>query len=149
MLPQASPTNPIDIPVFEESDRLGFNFRAFAEKYGFDGAQGGGAHMWREEWDETVSHIYQHTLSESEEGLASGAVLTRLLCYREGGAAVWEDAAAGSIRGAQADEKVPLDVWSTVTPLVSLPVVTLVIRRDLLSAWLEHVRVFAAHLSAV
>ena len=63
MLPQASPTEPISIPVFKEAERLGFNFRAFAEQYGFDGARGGGAHMWRSEWDVTVSHIYQHTLS--------------------------------------------------------------------------------------
>ncbi|KAL1940687.1 hypothetical protein VTO73DRAFT_8122 [Trametes versicolor] len=66
MLPQSSPTEPINIPVFQESERLGFNFRAFAEQYGFDGARGGGAHMWREEWDETVSHIYQHTLKKEE-----------------------------------------------------------------------------------
>ncbi|KAI0638861.1 PEBP-like protein [Trametes polyzona] len=66
MLPQASPTEAIDIPVVEESDRLGFNYREFAAKYGFDGARGGGAHMWREVWDETVSHIYQHTLKKEE-----------------------------------------------------------------------------------
>ncbi|KAI0656770.1 PEBP-like protein [Cubamyces menziesii] len=66
VLPQASATEPIDIPVYKESDRLGFNFRAFAEQYGFDGARGGGAHMWREVWDETVSHIYQHTLKKEE-----------------------------------------------------------------------------------
>ncbi|KAI0668656.1 PEBP-like protein [Trametes maxima] len=66
MLPQTSPTEPIDIPVFSEADRLGFNFRAFAEQYGFNGVRGGGAHMWREVWDETVSHIYQHTLKKEE-----------------------------------------------------------------------------------
>ncbi|KAH9891231.1 PEBP-like protein [Cubamyces lactineus] len=66
VLPQASATEPIDIPVYEECDRLGFNFRAFAEQYGFDGARGGGAHMWREVWDETVSHIYRYTLKKEE-----------------------------------------------------------------------------------
>ncbi len=66
VLPQSSPTEPIDIPVFQDSERLGFNFRAFAEQYGFDGARGGGAHMWREVWDETVSHIYKFTLKEDE-----------------------------------------------------------------------------------
>ncbi|RPD70802.1 PEBP-like protein [Lentinus tigrinus ALCF2SS1-7] len=66
VLPQSLPTEPIDIPVFQESDRLGFNFRAFAEQYGFDGARGGGAHMWREQWDETVSHIYKFTFKKDE-----------------------------------------------------------------------------------
>ncbi|KAI0771048.1 PEBP-like protein [Trametes elegans] len=66
LLPQASPTKPIEIPVFEDSARVGFNYRAFAEQYGFDAAQGGGAHMWRETWDETVSHIYEHTLKQEE-----------------------------------------------------------------------------------
>ncbi|KAI0358822.1 PEBP-like protein [Trametes cingulata] len=66
MLPQASPTEPIDIPVYEEADRLGFNFRAFAAQYGFDGSRGGGAHMWREVWDETVPQIYRYTLKKEE-----------------------------------------------------------------------------------
>ncbi|KAI9065566.1 PEBP-like protein [Trametes sanguinea] len=66
VLPQASATEPIDIPVFEEENRLGFDFRTFAEQYGFDGARGGGAHMWREVWDETVSHIYRYTLKKEE-----------------------------------------------------------------------------------
>ncbi|KAI0757573.1 PEBP-like protein [Daedaleopsis nitida] len=66
VLPQSSATEPIDIPVFGELERLGFNFRAFADQYGFDGAQGGGAHMWREVWDETVSHIYQFSLKKDE-----------------------------------------------------------------------------------
>ncbi|KAI0825354.1 phosphatidylethanolamine-binding protein [Trametes gibbosa] len=66
MLPQPSAPEPISVPVFEDSDRLGFDFRAFAAQYGLDGARGGGAHMWREVWDETVSHIYQHTLRKEE-----------------------------------------------------------------------------------
>lgn len=114
MLPQASPTEPIDIPVFQESERLGFNFRAFAEQYGFDGARGGGAHMWREEWDETVSHIYQHTLSKSKLVRVYIAGLTCLSPYREGRAAVWQDAEGRPVRGAQADEKVPLDASSAM-----------------------------------
>ena len=47
-----------------EAARLDFNFRAFAEEHGFDGSKGGGAHMWREVWDETVSKIYRDVLSE-------------------------------------------------------------------------------------
>ncbi len=124
MLPQASPTEPIDIPVFQESERLGFNFRAFAEQYGFDGSRGGGAHMWREEWDETVSHIYQHTLSELKLVQVYIAELTCLRPYREGGAAVRQDTEDGPVRGTQADEKVPLDASSApahihvVTPII-------------------------------
>ena len=72
VLPQASPTEPIDVPVFEEADRLGFDLRAFADKYGLDGARGGGAHMFRSVWDTTVSHIYKHTLSESESAFRPG-----------------------------------------------------------------------------
>lgn len=63
LLPQPDPTTPIKVPVFTDKDRLGFNFRAFAQTYGFDGAKGGGAHMFREVWDETVSQIYEHVLS--------------------------------------------------------------------------------------
>ncbi|TBU38371.1 PEBP-like protein [Dichomitus squalens] len=66
VLPQASASEPIDVPVLQESDRLGFDFRVFAAQYGFDGARGGGAHMWREVWDETVSHIYKFTLKQEE-----------------------------------------------------------------------------------
>lgn len=54
----------LDIPRFTDEQRLGFNYREFAEEYGFDGSLGGGGHMFREVWDPTVSHIYEHTLSE-------------------------------------------------------------------------------------
>lgn len=64
LLPQASPTEPIKLPNIPEAERLGFNFRAFADEHGFDGSKGGGAHMWREVWDETVSKIYRDVLSE-------------------------------------------------------------------------------------
>ena len=64
LLPQASATEPIKLPKVSEAARLGFNFRAFAEEHGFDGSKGGGAHMWREVWDETVSKIYRDVLSE-------------------------------------------------------------------------------------
>ena len=69
VLPQPSATERIKIPALTEADRLGFDFRAFAERYGFDGATGGGAHMFREVWDPTVSHIYEHVLSKSAYGL--------------------------------------------------------------------------------
>ncbi|KAH9939000.1 PEBP-like protein [Epithele typhae] len=66
MLPQRSATAPLDIPVFTEEQRQGFDYRAFAEEHGFDGALGGGAHMWRAEWNETVSDIYANVLKKSE-----------------------------------------------------------------------------------
>ncbi len=54
----------IDVPRFTDEQRFGFNYREFAAQYGLDCAQGGGGHMFREVWDETVSHIYEHTLSK-------------------------------------------------------------------------------------
>lgn len=44
--------------------RLGFDFRSFTNQYGLDGTKGGGVHMWREVWDETVSKIYADVLSK-------------------------------------------------------------------------------------
>ena len=108
----------------------------FAQQYGFDGARGGGAHMWREVWDDTVSHIYEHTLSKSYSQFILESVLIRY-CFavradREGGAAFREVAQAGPVRGAQTDEKVHLGVSNTVGML--LVVVTSLIRaRPLLS----------------
>ncbi|KZT08971.1 PEBP-like protein [Laetiporus sulphureus 93-53] len=66
ILPQADPTTPIDVPVANDAERMGFDFRAFAETFELDGATGGGAHMWREVWDETVSKIYQDVLKTEE-----------------------------------------------------------------------------------
>ena len=130
VLPQSSSTEPIDIPVFDEAGRLGFDFRAFAEKYGFDGARGGGAHMWREVWDETVSHIYKHTLSKSlTQPLLDRVLIAHrfyLRMHRERRAEVRKAAETGPIRGAQAQEKVPLD-GSDAAHLILL-VVTLLIR---------------------
>ena len=44
--------------------RRGFNLREFSEQWGLDGGNGGGAFMWREVWDESVSDICCHTLSK-------------------------------------------------------------------------------------
>ncbi|GBE78719.1 54S ribosomal protein L35, mitochondrial [Sparassis crispa] len=66
LLPQESPTERISIPAPSDEERLGFNFRAFAEKYGLDGNRGGGAHMWREVWDNTVSRFYKDILKTEE-----------------------------------------------------------------------------------
>ncbi|KAI0791795.1 phosphatidylethanolamine-binding protein [Abortiporus biennis] len=66
LLPQQNPTERIHIPVPTQAERLGFNYRAFAEKYGLDGSKGGGAHMFREVWDDTVSQIYRNVLKTDE-----------------------------------------------------------------------------------
>ncbi|CCM06355.1 uncharacterized protein FIBRA_08612 [Fibroporia radiculosa] len=65
LLPQPS-TERIYVPVPSDADRLGFDFREFARQYGLDGSKGGGAHMWREVWDETVSKIYSDVLKTGE-----------------------------------------------------------------------------------
>lgn len=65
LVPQSHPTERISVPVPTEAERVGFDYRVFAEKYGLDASQGGGAHMWREIWDETVSKIYQDVLSKA------------------------------------------------------------------------------------
>ncbi|KAH8101535.1 PEBP-like protein [Cristinia sonorae] len=65
LVPQTG-EQPIEVPHFSESDRLGFDYRDFAATYGLDASQGGGAHMWREVWDETVTKIYQDVLKTEE-----------------------------------------------------------------------------------
>lgn len=59
----------ISIPAVSDESRLGFNLRTFCEEHGLDASNGGAAHMWREEWDETVSDIYKHTISTSDSCL--------------------------------------------------------------------------------
>ncbi|GLB36628.1 putative PEBP-like protein [Lyophyllum shimeji] len=56
----------LDIPPVEDAERRDFDVRAFMQRWGLDGAQGGGAHMWREVWDEKVSEIYRDVLKEPE-----------------------------------------------------------------------------------
>jgi len=65
LLPHPSPAEPLSIPVPSEAERLGFDLRSFIARWGLDQAEGGGAHMWREVWDENVSDIYRDTLSKS------------------------------------------------------------------------------------
>ncbi|CAL1697070.1 unnamed protein product [Somion occarium] len=68
-VPQAHATERMQIPVPTDEERLGFNYREFAEQYGLDAGRGGGAFMWREVWDETVSKIYQDVLNKLICGL--------------------------------------------------------------------------------
>ncbi|KAH7926219.1 PEBP-like protein [Leucogyrophana mollusca] len=63
LLPQQSH---LSIPKLSKEARLGFDVRAFLERYGFDASIGGGAHMWREVWSEGVSGIYSEILKVGE-----------------------------------------------------------------------------------
>ncbi|KAF8624834.1 hypothetical protein AX15_005717 [Amanita polypyramis BW_CC] len=56
----------LDIPVVTRAERRGFDVRAFMQQWGLDGARGGGAHMFRQIWNEEVSKIYTGTLDEEE-----------------------------------------------------------------------------------
>lgn len=56
----------IDVPVVSDSNRLGFSVRDFIKQYGLQPENGGGAYMFREVWDETVSAIYKDTLGVPE-----------------------------------------------------------------------------------
>lgn len=56
----------LDIPVVPDEERLGFNLRALISKWNIDPVNGGGAHMWRQVWDEGVSRIYKHILKVPE-----------------------------------------------------------------------------------
>ncbi|KAK0207951.1 phosphatidylethanolamine-binding protein [Desarmillaria ectypa] len=65
LLPQpARPDAPryLPIPVVPQSARTGFNVREFCKKWSLDGRQGGGAHMWREVWDESSDVVYKNVL---------------------------------------------------------------------------------------
>ncbi|KAF9448843.1 PEBP-like protein [Macrolepiota fuliginosa MF-IS2] len=56
----------LDIPIVSNKERKGFDLRGFMRDWGFDMRQGGGAHMWREVWDEHVSTIYKDILKTPE-----------------------------------------------------------------------------------
>ncbi|PPQ70890.1 hypothetical protein CVT24_000558 [Panaeolus cyanescens] len=56
----------LDIPIVPDEQRLGFNVRDFVEKWNLDGSKGGGLHMWRAVWDDSVSEIYRDILKKPE-----------------------------------------------------------------------------------
>ncbi|KAL5494969.1 MRPL35 [Sanghuangporus weigelae] len=67
LLPHVNAGEKVHIPPpISDEARVGFDLRAFCEEYGLDASLGGGAHMWREVWDETVSDIYKQTLKLRE-----------------------------------------------------------------------------------
>ncbi|RDB29152.1 54S ribosomal protein L35, mitochondrial [Hypsizygus marmoreus] len=65
-MPGVSTSVALEIPAVAAEDRRDFDVRAFAQRWGLDGAKGGGAHIWREVWDEKVSRIYRAILKEPE-----------------------------------------------------------------------------------
>lgn len=62
LLPHLNPEEHLDIPVFKDEQRIGFNLREFAAQWGLALGPGGGAHMWRQVWDEDVSDVYNNVL---------------------------------------------------------------------------------------
>ncbi|GJJ13866.1 hypothetical protein Clacol_008123 [Clathrus columnatus] len=66
LLPHINPLEHLDIPVFKHDQRLGFNLREFAAQWDLALGPGGGAHMWRQVWDEDVSDIYNNVLHAPE-----------------------------------------------------------------------------------
>jgi large subunit ribosomal protein L35 len=54
----------LEIPKVPDDQRLGFDLRSFVKEWNLHPAKGGGANMWREVWDDTVSKIYRLTLSK-------------------------------------------------------------------------------------
>lgn len=62
LLPHLNPQEHLDIPVFKDEQRIGFNLREFAAQWGLALGPGGGAHMWRQVWDEDVSDVYNNVL---------------------------------------------------------------------------------------
>ncbi|KAJ8088704.1 mitochondrial 54S ribosomal protein YmL35 [Marasmius tenuissimus] len=53
-----STSESLDIPVVPDKERLGFNVREFVKQWGLNAALGGGYHMYRQVWDDTVTGIY-------------------------------------------------------------------------------------------
>ena len=96
----------LDIPIVPEEERLGFSVREFTRNWGLDARKGGGAHMWREIWNEDVSTIYKDILRESPGCIC---VLTSVHClhlFREGRTEVRTTSQGRSLRGGQEGEKV-------------------------------------------
>ncbi|KAJ6569513.1 phosphatidylethanolamine-binding protein [Mycena capillaripes] len=56
----------IEVPIIPDSERLGFDVRAFAKRWGLNAAMGGGAHMWREVWDKYVGAVYRYELHKPQ-----------------------------------------------------------------------------------
>ena len=96
----------LDIPIVPEEERLGFSVREFTRNWGLDARKGGGAHMWREIWNEDVSTIYKDILRESRRVHLCLTTAHCLHLFREGRTEVRTTSQGRSLRGGQEGEKV-------------------------------------------
>ncbi|KAJ7151686.1 phosphatidylethanolamine-binding protein [Mycena filopes] len=56
----------VEQTIIPANERLGFDVRAFVKHYGLNAALGGGAHMFREVWDDYVSSVYKYELHRQQ-----------------------------------------------------------------------------------
>jgi hypothetical protein len=94
----------LDIPIVPDKERLGFNVRKFATRWNLDGAKGGGAHMWREVWDDDVSLIYRDILSKFLP--LSRMALVSYFFSSYGGTYLWPPTQSGYICAGQAAKEI-------------------------------------------
>ena len=115
LLPQKSH---IDVPVVATDERLGFSLRTFIATYDLDPSSGGGAHMWRGEWNPAVSRMYQDLLSKPRL-LTLMLWILSTLC-RIGRACLWQATETRQVCGCQGKEPVFLVVeWESLHVLDS------------------------------
>lgn len=101
----------LDIPVVSDKERLGFNVREFVKQWGLNAALGGGYHMYRQVWDETVTGLYGAVFGKwlFSSRLASFfflVLLTDPLLLRPTGASLWFATEGGPLCCSQDEEKV-------------------------------------------
>ncbi|KAF8060919.1 phosphatidylethanolamine-binding protein [Lyophyllum atratum] len=96
----------LEIPPVEDAERMDFNVRAFMDRWGLDGTQGGGAHMWREIWNEKVPGIYKNVLSKLTPvylpmfSAPPGSCQMLMYCvHRDARATVWQTAKGRPVCG--------------------------------------------------
>ena len=103
--PESSASVMLDIPVVPMEQRRGFDVRAFAQRWNLDGAKGGGAHMFREVWDEEVSKIYKTILGQWHTYFCCGTA-GKLVFLRHTGTPFWSPSKSRRVCPPQRDEKV-------------------------------------------
>lgn len=106
----------LNIPPVTDAQRRQFDVRAFVRQWGLDDTKGGGAHMWREIWDETVSKIYSDLLSESFSWRIRMLICTST--FRRGGRTeLWQTIEDTSVRGVEEDETICVVACSVVVSI--------------------------------
>ncbi|KAJ3911889.1 phosphatidylethanolamine-binding protein [Lentinula edodes] len=74
----------LDIPVVPDSERRGFNLRQFIREWENNAVVvGGGVHMFRELWDETVSGVFEVSVAEGRENEAKYALPKKVDRYED------------------------------------------------------------------